>query len=79
MIEMNAPVGQNVLDQQAKTGLVGKPMDRVDGPLRSPAGRSMPPNCLTLARPYTVSLSSPPLATARSLPSTRRRRCSRPA
>jgi xanthine dehydrogenase YagR molybdenum-binding subunit len=34
MIEMNAPVGQNVLDQQADTGLVGKPIDRIDGPLK---------------------------------------------
>ncbi len=34
MIEMNAPAGLNVLDQESKTGLVGKPMDRVDGPLK---------------------------------------------
>jgi xanthine dehydrogenase YagR molybdenum-binding subunit len=34
MIEMNAPVGPNVLDQDAKTGIVGKPIDRVDGPLK---------------------------------------------
>ncbi len=33
MIEMNAPVGPNLLDSD-KTGAVGKPMDRVDGPLK---------------------------------------------
>ena len=33
MIEMNAPVGPNLLDSD-KTGPVGKPMDRVDGPLK---------------------------------------------
>ncbi len=33
MIEMNAPVGTNVLDLD-KTGPVGKPLDRVDGPLK---------------------------------------------
>ncbi len=33
MIVMNAPVGENVLDSD-QAGLVGKPMDRVDGPLK---------------------------------------------
>ena len=33
MIEMNAPIGQTLLDT-APDGLVGKPMDRVDGPLK---------------------------------------------
>ena len=33
MIEMNAPVGPNALDS-TQNGLVGKPIDRVDGPLK---------------------------------------------
>jgi xanthine dehydrogenase YagR molybdenum-binding subunit len=33
MIEMNAPIGQNALDSRPN-GLVGKPIDRVDGPLK---------------------------------------------
>ncbi len=33
MFEMNAPIGTTVLDTD-KTGIVGKPMDRVDGPLK---------------------------------------------
>jgi xanthine dehydrogenase YagR molybdenum-binding subunit len=33
MIVMNAPVGENLLDT-TKNGLVGQPMDRVDGPLK---------------------------------------------
>jgi xanthine dehydrogenase YagR molybdenum-binding subunit len=33
MIEMNAPVGPNALDS-TPNGLVGKPLDRVDGPLK---------------------------------------------
>ncbi len=33
MIEMNAPVGLNALDT-TPNGLVGKPLDRVDGPLK---------------------------------------------
>jgi xanthine dehydrogenase YagR molybdenum-binding subunit len=37
MIEMNAPVGPNVLDRDAG-GLVGKPLDRVDGILKVTGG-----------------------------------------
>ena len=33
MIQMNAPIGQTVLDTK-HDGLVGKPLDRVDGPLK---------------------------------------------
>ena len=33
MIEMNAPIGSNLLDTTTN-GLVGKPLDRVDGPLK---------------------------------------------
>src|ERR1700712_2572561 len=33
MIQMNAPVGRTVLDTK-QDGLVGKPLDRVDGPLK---------------------------------------------
>jgi xanthine dehydrogenase YagR molybdenum-binding subunit len=33
MIEMNAPIGQTVLDT-TQNGLVGQPIDRVDGPLK---------------------------------------------
>ncbi len=33
MFEMNAPIGTTVLDTD-KTGIVGQPMDRVDGPLK---------------------------------------------
>ena len=33
MIEMNQPIGQTVLDT-TQNGLVGKPLDRVDGPLK---------------------------------------------
>ena len=33
MFEMNAPIGTNVLDTD-KNGVVGQPMDRVDGPLK---------------------------------------------
>ena len=34
MIEMNAPAGPNVLDHDVKDGIVGKPIDRIDGPLK---------------------------------------------
>ncbi len=33
MIEMNEPIGETPLDQ-ARNGIVGKPIDRVDGPLK---------------------------------------------
>src|SRR5258707_15786383 len=34
-MEMNSPVGSNALDAQ---GVVGKPLDRVDGPLKVTGG-----------------------------------------
>jgi len=36
-MEMNAPIGPNVLDTDAQ-GVVGKPLDRVDGPLKVTGG-----------------------------------------
>ena len=37
-MEMNTPVGTNVLDTEARQGPVGKPLDRVDGPLKVTGG-----------------------------------------
>jgi xanthine dehydrogenase YagR molybdenum-binding subunit len=37
-MEMNTPIGRNVLDTEARQGPVGKPMDRVDGPLKVSGG-----------------------------------------
>jgi xanthine dehydrogenase YagR molybdenum-binding subunit len=37
-MEMNAPVGTNVLDAEATQGLVGRPFDRVDGPAKVSGG-----------------------------------------
>ena len=37
-MEMNTPVGTNVLDVDAQHGPVGKPMDRVDGKLKVSGG-----------------------------------------
>jgi xanthine dehydrogenase YagR molybdenum-binding subunit len=37
-MEMNTPIGTNVLDTEARQGPVGKPLDRVDGPLKVTGG-----------------------------------------
>jgi xanthine dehydrogenase YagR molybdenum-binding subunit len=37
-MEMNTPIGTNVLDTEAQQGPVGKPLDRVDGPLKVTGG-----------------------------------------
>jgi xanthine dehydrogenase YagR molybdenum-binding subunit len=37
-MEMNTPIGANVLDTEARQGPVGKPLDRVDGPLKVTGG-----------------------------------------
>jgi xanthine dehydrogenase YagR molybdenum-binding subunit len=37
-VEMNTPIGTNVLDTEARQGPVGKPLDRVDGPLKVTGG-----------------------------------------
>ncbi|HET6306689.1 MAG TPA: xanthine dehydrogenase family protein molybdopterin-binding subunit [Rhodopila sp.] len=37
-MEMNSPVGKNVLDAEAEQGPVGKPLDRVDGHLKVSGG-----------------------------------------
>jgi xanthine dehydrogenase YagR molybdenum-binding subunit len=37
-LTMNTPVGDNVLDAAAKTGVVGQPTDRVDGPAKVTGG-----------------------------------------
>jgi xanthine dehydrogenase YagR molybdenum-binding subunit len=37
-MEMNSPVGANALDA---AGMVGKPLDRVDGPLKVTGGGAL--------------------------------------
>jgi xanthine dehydrogenase YagR molybdenum-binding subunit len=37
-MEMNTPIGTNILDTEARQGPVGKPLDRVDGPLKVTGG-----------------------------------------
>jgi xanthine dehydrogenase YagR molybdenum-binding subunit len=37
-MQMNTPIGTNVLDTEARQGPVGKPLDRVDGPLKVTGG-----------------------------------------
>jgi hypothetical protein len=39
-MEMNSPIGANVLDNDLQ-GLVGKPLDRVDGRLKVTGGRAL--------------------------------------
>ena len=51
-MEMNSPVGPNALDAE---GVVGKPLDRVDGRLKVTGARAMP---MRRSRTHCTALSS---------------------
>jgi len=77
-MEMNTPIGTNALDVEAQ-GVVGKPLDRVDGRLKVTGGARYAyevEHGPAVAYGYVVEAS---IGKGRSNPSIRARRSGRPA